>query len=194
MVGIGIAQHESVAAIQEVKQRGDVEGVARRARGGRWNVEVDESGWFIVDEDGDLLQFYLGVSWVNVTEVDVGVTESVMNEEEEASTPITCTIVTNNGEAIEAGIPGRRTQLGFLYRSYYHIVSFQESTQLCSGRSDPVTVELKEARRRNGSARSGSRIRVNGAAHEEEDEDKTATESRRRGRETRAHVTATHAL
>ena len=128
MVGIGIAQHESVAAIQEVKQRGDVEGVARRARGGRWNVEVDESGWFIVDEDGDPLQFYLGVSWVNVTEVDVGVTESVMNEEEEASTSITCTIVTNNGESIEARVSGRRTQLGFLYRSYYHIVSFQEST------------------------------------------------------------------
>ena len=106
MVGIGIAQHECVSAVEESEKRTDVEGVTGRARR-RWgNVVVDDYRWFIFDEDGNALELDARIVGVDATEIDVDETDGVMDEEDEAAPAVPSSVATDHGEAIEARIAG----------------------------------------------------------------------------------------
>ena len=177
VVGISVAQHECVPAIQEVEERSSVEGVAgRTGRGGR-HVEVDDDSWFIIDENGDALQFNMWVSRIDSAEIDIDVTERVVDKEEQSASTITSAVATNNGEIIETRITRRRAQLSLLNRCHDYIVFFEKSTEFDRRRPDPIAVKLKEVGHRSGATRPGTRVRVDSAANQKQSEDETTAES-----------------
>ena len=142
VVGIYIAQHESIPAVQEVEERSDVEGVARRARRGRRDVKVNDDSGFFVDENGDALQLNMRITRIDSAEIDVDVTEPVMDEKQKSASTITSAVITDDGKIVETRVPRRKIQLCFLNSRHYHIVSFKKSTEFRGRRPDPVAVEL----------------------------------------------------
>ena len=144
VVGVRVTQHESVAAIQEVEERTDVEGETGWTRGRRRHVEVDDGYGFVIDDDGNPLQFNARAIGVNIVEVDVYVAQSMMDKKEETTTTVACAIATNHHKAIEIRVTRRRIQLCFLDSCYDHVVFFYKHTELDGRRPSPVAIKLKE--------------------------------------------------
>ena len=104
MVGIEVAQDECVPPVEKRKKRADVELVGWGA-GRSWrNVDVDDDGWAIGEDDGDGLKFGVGVVGVEVLEIDVVVGDGVVDEEEKTTSTISGAIPANHGEAVEFGV------------------------------------------------------------------------------------------
>ena len=118
VVGVKIAQHDCVSTVEEVEKRVDVEGIAGGARGGGRDVGVDDVGWVVFDEDGDAEEFDVGVVGVDAAEIEVGVGDGVVDEEEEATATVGAAVTTHWSIIRERRRFGGGTQLCFLYCRY----------------------------------------------------------------------------
>ena len=87
MMGVEVAQHDSVIVVEEVKQRSDVEPITTRTGGERRDVDVDDVEGRSADGDVDADDLQGVVVGRELGCVEKSVADGVMDERDEA-TPI----------------------------------------------------------------------------------------------------------
>ena len=113
------------------------------------------------------------IVWVEATEVDVGVVDGVLDEEEEAPAAVPGAVAPDNGEALKTRVAGRWVEFSLLYRGDNDVVFLEKVVDFRRRRPNAVGVELENfgAWRMMRATTRRTRVWMYGSTDEEKSED-----------------------